>query len=174
MPELTTEELSLALAIVGAVALVALLVTTMLALRVAKLRRDYIILRGDGEERDVLAAVTKGLKRIEAIDRRVDGVVADQQQIEAVGRFALQRFALVRYDAFEDMGGRLSFSAALLDDHGDGVVVTSINGRTETRTYAKPIKATVSEHNLSDEERQAIAMAMSSTDRSEARTPATP
>jgi hypothetical protein len=63
---------------------------------------------------------------------------------------------MVRYDAFEDMGGRLSFSAALLDDHGNGVVITSINGRTETRTYAKPIVNLKSEHNLSDEERAAI------------------
>lgn len=171
MPELTTEELTLALAIVGAVTLIALLAAVVLALRVGKLRREYVILRGDGEERDVLAAVSKGMRRVEAIDRRVDGVVADQQQIEAVARFALQRFALVRYDAFEDMGGRLSFSAALLDDHGDGVVFTSINGRTETRTYGKPIKALSSEHNLSDEEREAIRAAMMASDRSEARAP---
>ena len=43
----------------------------------------------------------------------------------------------MRYDAFGDMGGRLSFSVALLDDAGDGLVLTSINGRTETRTYCQ-------------------------------------
>jgi hypothetical protein len=60
----------------------------------------------------------------------------------------------------------LSFSAALLDDHGDGLVITSINGRTETRTYAKPIANLRSEHNLSDEERAAIAGAAGSQGRS--------
>jgi hypothetical protein len=74
----------------------------------------------------------------------------------------------VRYDAFEEMGGQLSFSAAFLDDHGDGLVVTSINGRTETRTYAKTIKALASAHNLSDEEREAIATASSGSTRVEA------
>ena len=57
------------------------------------------------------------------------------------------------------MGGRLSFSAALLDDSGDGLVLTSINGRSETRTYAKGVKAGESDHSLSPEEQQAIGYA---------------
>ena len=62
----------------------------------------------------------------------------------------------MRYDAFGDMGGRLSFSAALFDDSGDGLVLTSINGRSETRTYAKALVGLQSEHTLSPEEQQAI------------------
>lgn len=169
MPDLNNEQLTLALAVVASVALIALLVVIALAFRLKKLRREYVVLRGDGQERDVVAAVGRAIKRVETLDRRIDGVVADQQQLEAIGRFALQKFGLVRYDAFEDMGGRLSFSAALLDDHGDGVVITSINGRTETRTYAKPINGLSSEHNLSDEERRAIGEAMSGSSRSESR-----
>jgi hypothetical protein len=72
---------------------------------------------------------------------------------------ALRHVAVVRYDAFGDMGGRLSFSAALLDDAGDGIVLTSINGRTETRSYAKGVKAGESDHSLSPEELQAISYA---------------
>ena len=86
----------------------------------------------------------------------------------------MSQVATVRYDAFDDMGGRLSFSAALLDDHGDGVVVTSINGRTETRTYAKPIKRLQSEHNLSNEERAAIDMAAGGDERAPSRRAAAP
>jgi hypothetical protein len=51
----------------------------------------------------------------------------------------VRNVGLVRYDAFEDVGGRLSFSCALLDDLGTGVVMTSINGRHDTRVYAKPV-----------------------------------
>ena len=69
---------------------------------------------------------------------------------------ALRHVAVVRYDAFGDMGGHLSFSAALLDDNGDGLVLSSINGRTETRTYAKPLVGLQSEHTLSPEENEAI------------------
>jgi len=73
---------------------------------------------------------------------------------------ALRHVSVIRYDAFGDMGGRLSFSAALLDDAGDGLVLTSINGRQETRVYAKPITDGGSSYNLSSEEEEAIRQAM--------------
>jgi hypothetical protein len=69
---------------------------------------------------------------------------------------ALRHLAVVRYDAFGDTGGKLSWSMALLDDNGDGVVLTSINSRADARTYAKEIKAFTSESKLSPEEEEAI------------------
>jgi hypothetical protein len=75
---------------------------------------------------------------------------------------AVQRVGLVRYDAFDDMGGHLSFSAALLDGGGNGLVVTSINGRQDTRCYAKPVESWTSSHNLSEEEELAIQRALTS------------
>src|SRR5690349_21563090 len=57
--------------------------------------------------------------------------------LRAEAASALKNLAVVRYDAFEGTGGQLSWSLALLDDHGDGAVLTSIHGRTEARTYAK-------------------------------------
>lgn len=72
---------------------------------------------------------------------------------------SLRHVAVVRFDAFGDMGGRLSFSAALLDDAGDGVVLTSIHGRGETRTYAKGLTGGRSEQALSPEEEHAVAAA---------------
>ncbi|TWH02653.1 uncharacterized protein DUF4446 [Nocardioides sp. J9] len=76
---------------------------------------------------------------------------------EAAG--ALRHLAVVRYDAFEEMGGRLSWSLALLDDAGDGVVLTSIRGRNEARTYAKSVAAWSSDQELSPEENEAVAHA---------------
>ena len=72
---------------------------------------------------------------------------------------ALRHVAVVRYDAFGDMGGLLSFSVALLDDAGDGLVLTSINGRSETRTYAKGVQAGGGEQPLSPEELEAVEQA---------------
>jgi hypothetical protein len=57
------------------------------------------------------------------------------------------------------MGGRYSFSAAVLDDNGDGLVITSIHGRAETRTYLKGLSAGVSDIDLSPEEQQAVKTA---------------
>ncbi|WP_328989496.1 DUF4446 family protein [Kribbella sp. NBC_01245] len=69
---------------------------------------------------------------------------------------ALRHLAVVRYDAFGDVGGRLSWSTALLDDLGNGVVLTSINGRSDARSYAKDVREFVSESKLSPEEAEAI------------------
>ncbi|TNM42005.1 DUF4446 family protein [Nocardioides albidus] len=76
---------------------------------------------------------------------------------EVVG--ALRHLAVVRYDAFDEMGGRLSWSLALLDDAGDGVVLTSIRGRNEARTYAKSVAGWSGEQELSPEEAEAVAHA---------------
>jgi hypothetical protein len=74
---------------------------------------------------------------------------------------ALRHLAVVRYDAFDDMGGRLSWSLALLDDGGDGVLLTSIRGRSEARTYAKSVTGWRSEQELSPEETEAVSHARS-------------
>lgn len=71
-------------------------------------------------------------------------------------RETLKHLAVVRYDAFGDTGGKLSWSMALLDDKGDGVVLTSINSRADARTYAKEVRAFASEAKLSPEEEEAI------------------
>lgn len=167
MPDLNNDQLTLTLMIVAAVTLVLLLLVLALTMRLRKLRRDYVLVRGEGEDRDIIATVGRWVRQVDVLGRRLDEVTSDQEQQQQVNRFSLQRFAIVRYDAFEDMGGRLSFSAALLDDHGDGIVISSINGRTETRTYAKAVKGMDSDFNLSDEERQAISAAASGRDRSE-------
>jgi hypothetical protein len=111
----------------------------------------------DDALRGILEGHAKSLQRLEAAVRALNSTDKGQQQlIEG----AVRRVGLVRYDAFEDVGGRLSFSCALLDDHGNGVVVTSINGRQDTRVYAKPITGGRSPYNLSVEEEEAIRQAL--------------
>ncbi len=72
---------------------------------------------------------------------------------------ALRHLSVIRYDAFTDTGGQLSWSLALLDDSGSGVVLTSIQGRNESRTYAKNVAGWTSETQLSPEEEDAITHA---------------
>jgi hypothetical protein len=167
VPELTTEQLTLALAGVAAFALLCFFFVIVFAFKLRRIRKEYTVLRGEGGDRDIISAVSRWVKQVKATDQRVDEMLKHQEAIAAQARLALQRFHMVRYDAFDDMGGRLSFSAALLDDHGDGVVITSINGRTETRTYAKPVQGLTSDHNLSEEEREAIAGAVAGYGRGE-------
>jgi hypothetical protein len=88
-----------------------------------------------------------------------DQVAAELDELRSAVSTSLRHLAVVRYDAFGDMGGHLSWSMALLDDGGDGVVVTSIHGRSDSRTYAKNIAAWSTNTQLSPEEEEAISFA---------------
>ena len=105
----------------------------------------------------LVEAHANAIRRLETAVRQL---ALGERRLGELAEVAVRNVAVVRFDAFEDMGGRLSFSAALLDGHGDGVVITSINGRQDTRCYAKRVRNGASAHNLSDEERQAIREAL--------------
>ncbi len=72
---------------------------------------------------------------------------------------ALRHLAIVRYDAFADVGGRLSYSVALLDDTRSGLVLTTLSGKADVRTYVRAISDGVGDGTLTDEEQQAVTAA---------------
>ena len=89
----------------------------------------------------------------------LEGLRGEVQALRVEASDALRHLAVVRYDAFGDMGGHLSWSLALLDDAGNGVVLTSIHGRSEARTYAKNIAAWSCDQAMSPEEQEAVKFA---------------
>lgn len=95
----------------------------------------------------------------EALPEDVHGLRQEVAALRREAADALKHLAVVRYDAFGDMGGHLSWSVAVLDDAGNGVVLTSIHGRSDARTYAKSISAWKCEQPLSPEEEEAISHA---------------
>jgi hypothetical protein len=95
----------------------------------------------------------------DALPQDVHGLRQEVAALRAETADALRHLAVVRYDAFGDMGGQLSWSLALLDDAGDGVVLTSIHGRSDARTYAKNVAGWSSQQQLSPEEEEAVAHA---------------
>ena len=98
-------------------------------------------------------------RRVTALEQHRPAGDADLAALRADLGQALRHVAVVRYDAFGDMGGRLSFSAAIVDDDGDGLVVSSIHARGESRTYAKGVVGGSSDATLTPEEQQALAAA---------------
>jgi len=89
----------------------------------------------------------------------LEGLRGEVQALRVEATDALRHLAVVRYDAFGDMGGHLSWSMALLDDGGNGVVLTSIHGRSEARTYAKNIATWSCDQAMSPEEEEAVKFA---------------
>jgi len=102
------------------------------------------------------------LGRVEAVLHELDGLAARSAVLEAAQRKAFQRIGLVRFNPFEDTGGNQSFALALLDQHGDGFVVSSLHARAGTRVYGKAITRGTSESNLSEEESEALRLALAS------------
>lgn len=96
---------------------------------------------------------------VDAVPEDVVGLRQEVAALRAEARGSLRHLGLVRYDAFADAGGRLSWSLALLDDGGNGVVLTAIHGRSEARSYAKSIAGWRCEQPMSPEEEDAVASA---------------
>jgi uncharacterized protein DUF4446 len=100
-----------------------------------------------------VAAHRRASRVVRECNELIQGAVGSRGTVDPR---ALRDVAIVRYDALQEMSGQLSFSLALLNAQGDGVVLSSINGRAETRTYAKPVRAGKGVQELSPEEAQAV------------------
>jgi Protein of unknown function (DUF4446) len=100
-----------------------------------------------------VAAHRRAGRAVRECNELIQGAVGSRGTVDPR---ALRDVAIVRYDALQEMSGQLSFSLALLNAVGDGVVLSSINGRAETRTYAKPVRAGKGVQELSPEEAQAV------------------
>ena len=139
--------------------LLLLVVLVLQGIRLRRLRRAFERALPDGQ--DLLTTLGAQGEQLSALRADVQGAVSEAREVGDRLRHSISKVGVVRYDAFDDMGGALSFSAALLDHDGDGVVISAINGRTETRCYAKSIGGGMSEHSLSSEESAAVEAAMS-------------
>jgi len=100
-----------------------------------------------------VAAHRRTARVVRECNDMIQGAVGSRGTVDP---HALRDVAIVRYDALQEMSGQLSFSLALLNALGDGIVLSSINGRAETRTYAKPVRAGKGMQELSPEEAQAV------------------
>ena len=158
--ELDPGTVALLAVIATALSGVLVVVVLLLSLRLRLVRRAQLRAFA-GEERDVLSILGDHHDTLGLLDRDLRALEARADDLRERLRGDVSRVAVVRYDAFEDMGGALSFSAALLDERGNGLVLSAINGRTETRSYAKSVVDRQSEHTLSAEELEAIDAAMS-------------
>ena len=142
------------------VAAVALLVGLLAHARMRRLRKAYSLLQGDAEHSSFIVAVARKTAELERLRDEVGGLRAEVAQVRDALNDSIRRVAVLHFDAFGDMGGRLSWTVALLDEGGNGVVVTSIAARTEARVYAKPVIGGKTEQVFSPEEKQVVKAAL--------------
>jgi len=144
----------------AAAGLVLVVAVVVLARRLGRLgRRLDGITRGD-DGRSLEAILSGNLERVHALSRDVERLGTRSARQETELRRAFQRIAVIRFNPFEDTGGNQSFAIALLDAHGDGVVISSLHARGATRVYAKRVTGGRAEGAASAEETQALDEAM--------------
>ena len=159
------DERTLSLLVVALVAAVVLL-----GVWVAWLQRSEAVLRRrlrrvlpEGESGGIDEILDRQLKSVESLSERVDALNKLHHELEHLSQRTIQKVAVIRYNPFSDTGGDQSFAIALLDSLGNGVVVSSLHSRTDTRVFAKPVQSGRSKFQLSDEEQDAIKKALAPT-----------
>lgn len=162
MPDIVRSDLlrgdNAALLLLTLTALVAFLLPAVIvmALRLRRLNlRINALVRG-AEGHNLEQTLTAHLGKVENAEKRMDSLEQAIGVLQAQMPTCLQRVHLLRYDAFEDVGGEQSFSLALLNAQGDGVVLTSVYSRMDVRVYAKYIQGGRASHALSQEEERLL------------------
>jgi type II secretory pathway pseudopilin PulG len=151
--------------VVGVIAVLALALALGLAWRTGRMRRQYAVLSAADGRASFIEVVSRKTEEVEALRDDVAALVDELRSTQRDLQQAVRHVGIVRYDAFGDMGGRMSFSAALIDDHGNGFVLSTIHARSESRSYVKEIRGGMAEVHLSPEESAAVADAVASIPR---------
>lgn len=137
------------------------LVLTLLLVRVRSLNRRLQRLTAGATGVSLERVLVDHLARAEQVDTRQRQVEQRVSALEDRIPLCVQHVGLVRYDAFEDVGGQQSFSLAMLDALQNGIILTSVYSRSDVRVYAKAVRQGQPSHPLSEEEQQALRNALS-------------
>jgi hypothetical protein len=158
--QLVTPSIGAIAVALGIATLVLLVLVAVLVRRTSSLQRRVANLTRAGDGKSLEEMLEAHLDKVYAVARELDELKGRTGVLEREEQRAFQRVGLVRYNPFEDTGGNQSFALALLDDHGDGFVLSSLHTRTATRVYGKSISRGRSEAALSDEEQEALRIAL--------------
>jgi len=160
MKQWMSDNLNLILAVVVGLLLLVLVMFIINTVRLNQLHKRYrTLMKGlkHANLEEILFQYADDVNRLEA---DVQSVLRNQEQQRRELELSTGPVSIVRYNAFPDAGSDLSYSIAILNREGDGAVISSIFGREESRSYAKPVLAGASTYMLSEEEQEAIRKAI--------------
>ncbi|MDL2301882.1 DUF4446 family protein [Lachnospiraceae bacterium OttesenSCG-928-D06] len=138
--------------------LLILLITQMVKTSKIKKRLDKFVLGKDGEslENEIISLYDNNKLLKNSVDQNRKDIRNLYKKLETT----YQKMGLVKYDAFNQMGGQLSFSLALLDENNDGFIMNSVHSTDGCYSYTKEIKKGQSNITLGKEETEALEIAM--------------
>ena len=139
--------------------LISFLIVLINTFRTNKILRKYKRLMRGSDNKNLEAMLYSHLDTLQAGLTRIKDLELQLSSLTGNMDRCIQRVGVVRFNAFDQMGGDQSYSIALLDENGNGFVLTGLYSRSSTTTFAKPIQARQSKYALSDEEKEAIERA---------------
>ena len=148
---------TIALSVVSII-LAVILIIVLCKLKTLKGRVDSLTREKDTESLEDI--IVSYLERVESLEEGEEITRAALNAIKDNLKIAYQKTGLVKYDAFREMSGALSYSLALLDKENNGVLISSMYSREGCYTYAKEIIKGESKINLSEEEAEALKQAV--------------
>ena len=131
-------------------------------IQIKKLKKNYKIFMKGKDAKSLEEVLIRRLDQVDSLILSNKQNEKDIQNIFANMKFTFQKVGLVKYDAFQEMGGKLSFSVALLDEKNDGFVLNAVHSREGCDTDIKEIVDGNSIIVLAEEEQEALKMAMES------------
>jgi len=148
--------------IIGLVVLVLILIILMIinVVQMSKLKKSYKSFMTGKSGKNLEETL---IKRLNQVDTLIESNTANEKNIRLLFKnmkMAYQKMGLVKYDAFHEMGGKLSFSLAMLDGKNNGYIINAMHTREGCYTYIKEIVDGNSIIVLSEEEKEALKMAM--------------
>ena len=128
--------------------------------KMSNLRKKYKKFMGDTDAKSLEEKIVDRLDQIDGLVESNENNKGKIEKIEKQMNVTFQKFGLVKYDAFNEMGGKLSFSLALLNEKNDGFIINAMHSREGCYTYIKEIIAGKSIIVLTAEETEALDMAL--------------
>ncbi|MBP9625212.1 MAG: DUF4446 family protein, partial [Veillonella sp.] len=117
-------------------------------------RYDYFMAGENGVSLERKLAVE--VKELRDAAESIEQLFQQQQAIHTTQQNTFQKIGFVKYNAFENIGNDLSFALTLLDGNNNGVCISSVYGRSESRIFSKPIVKGKSLAGLSQEEMESL------------------
>lgn len=156
----------LELYIVGSTLLALLaLIVAIVSFRRSRLLASRLdaMLAGLSESGNLEQTLARYFSSVQHVENQLETIQKNYQHLTRIASASIQKTAIVRFNPFQRTGGDQSFVLGLLDNHDNGLLLTSIHSREGTRVYIKPVRYGSSEHTLSREEQQALEVAQSNT-----------
>lgn len=139
--------------------LILLILTIVNMSQIKKLKKKYTQFMSGSNAQSLEETITEHLNEIDGLISSNAKNEKNIDQLKNQIRFAFQKVGLVKYDAFQEMGGKLSFSLCLLNEKEDGFIINAMHSREGCYTYIKEIIAGNCVIILSEEEKEALEMA---------------